>query len=665
MAIKLLLRRHAPVVILAALAALGAVAVHILLLPNLSRNGDESVYLLQAETLLQGRLTLPAAAHDAFFRPWLTGEHDGQLFTKYLPGWPGLLAGSLLISGSPLPALALAAAGWVLAVYALAYELFGRRRLALLAAGITVASPIFVLQTPVLLSYAIATALLLAGATGWIRGTRLGRPLIAAAGGAALGLAFLIRSYDVLLIGAPVAAYLLVTHRSALRQAARGLAWTLAGAVPFLGVALAYNAAVTGSPLRMPLPATEPLDRFGFGPRRMMATAPVTNYTPERAVESTLDLLARMPQLLFGGLLLLAVAAYGALARERRPQRLLLVALIAAFPACYFFFWGSYLATRVHRTGGTQYYYVPAFGPLAVLAAAGADRLLERLLARPRRLAVPVLTALAVTACLISVPDARAVLRWHREADRRAEALLTLVPPQRQLPTPAVVLLTTAPGRDRYIGNPYQFLRNDPQLRNPVLYAASQGVKDNRLADVAPGRAQFALRPNELHDAEHPEAGRGRLVPLDTVRGPQLRVEADVTVPASGRCVVAYLLLRDQPRQDRLLTCAGQAGQRHTVSWTLGGPGGLPLPQPGADATVVVGVAVGDSPNPKRAALWETRNSLGVRGAAPAPTAVLQYPGPAWRRPGATARWAQSSVDSVLRLRVSPVGAAPATPSAG
>lgn len=639
------LRRFAPVTLLAAAMAAVAVLVHLRFFPYLSRDADEGAYLLQAEALLDGHLTLPASLHAGPFQPWLTGEHDGRVFTKYLPGWPALLAVSVALTGSATAALGLVAAGLVLAVHAFALELFGRRGTALLAAAATGLSPLFLVHTAVFLSYALSTALLLAASAGWIRGTRVrSRPLLLGAG-ALYGWAFLVRPFDVVLVAGPVAAYLLVRHRRALAPLARSYAWAVAGGLPFLAGALAYNAAVTGSPWRMPLTASDPMDGFGFGPHRMMPRSRIYEHTPAAAWQALVEQAGHAASWTFGGALLIALALLGLIGRERRLERLLLLGTVLAFPVGYFAYGGIVITPR--RLGALNglgpLYWVPAFAALAVLAAAGAQRLLDRLVARGPLLAVPAITALAVLAASLTAVNSRDKISFHSDVTRRYAHVAALVQ-QEQLRTPATVLVH----RGTYVGDVYPFLRNDPWLRAPVTYATARDARIARVADSASPRALYALRPEELHRADEPAGPRGSLEPLVAVRGRQLRVTAEVRAPAGGGCLLAYVRLRRT--YPRPLACDARPGEVYSVTWLVGGPGGLPLPTRDGEVELVVGAAVNTRPKLAGARMWERRDSLDVRPDGAQPALALLSPGPGFAKLHGR-RWVPSRVGDVVAHR--------------
>ena len=114
---------------LALAAALWAVAASALFVPRLTDNGDEAVYLLQAESLRAGHLFPPAAEPARAFLPWLSTTVGHHYVTKYTPVFPAFIAVGHRAFGSDRAALALTAGGAVIACYLLAREVLGRRRL--------------------------------------------------------------------------------------------------------------------------------------------------------------------------------------------------------------------------------------------------------------------------------------------------------------------------------------------------------------------------------------------------------------------------------------------------------------------------------------------------------------------------------------------------------
>ncbi|CAO5185274.1 Dolichyl-phosphate-mannose-protein mannosyltransferase [Frankia sp. AiPs1] len=533
-------------------------AASLLLQATLLRQGsgdaDEAAYVLQARMLLHGQLTLDAARMEPFFRPWLTGEHDGRLFTKYLPGWPALLAGSQALFGTMAVAPAAVAAGWVAGTYLLAREVLDDAASAVLAAAVIAASPLVLLHTALPLAYACGAATLTTTAAVLLRGARTGsRPLLLA-GGAGSGFAMLLRPYDALLVLAVAAVFALARLRRTPALAARRVGWVLLGAAPFAVLLLAFNTAVTGSPLRMPLSASDPLDRFGFGPRRILPSEPTFAFGRRLALHATVETLDAAPGWLFGGPLLVACGVVGALARPRRTHRLLLVAMAGTVVTGYLFWWGTAFARPGLRDGLGPHYHLAAVAPVVVLGADGARRLwsaagsaLHRLAPsgqdvrrqagghQAARVAHAGLTLVAVTAAFgFTLSPLPAKLRGQDWVNDHDALLAALLPDA--LPGPSVVVVTPDTP-SRYTQVPYQILRNDPELHDRVLYAADLGPVTATLGERMPGRALYRLRPAEIVDPAAPTSYVGSFTALHQVQGRELRL--DVELPRTGSALPA------------------------------------------------------------------------------------------------------------------------------
>jgi hypothetical protein len=74
-------RLPAPLIAVALAASSRRSSRHEVLLFTAER--DEPVYLLHAETLSDGQLTIPAGDDPAAFHPWLHGERDGRFFSAF------------------------------------------------------------------------------------------------------------------------------------------------------------------------------------------------------------------------------------------------------------------------------------------------------------------------------------------------------------------------------------------------------------------------------------------------------------------------------------------------------------------------------------------------------------------------------------------------------
>ncbi|MEX5710728.1 DUF6541 family protein [Parafrankia sp. FMc6] len=538
------------VAMVALLSFVTSLVLRVTLYPEGSGDADEAAYILQARMLLEGRLTLDTGAVEPFFRPWLTGVHDGRVFTKYLPGWPALLALSQALFGTMAVAPAAVAGVWVVGTYRLARELFDHAWSAVAAAVGVALSPLVLLHTALPLAYAPGAAVLVLASAELLRGARTGARAALAGGGAGLGLVLLIRPFDVVLVVLPVIVLAAVRRRRELGTLLRRSGWAVIGALPLVVALLAYCWRVTGSPLRMPLSASDPLDRFGFGPRRILPSESSFLFTRRLALDALQETLEVAPSWFFGGAALIALAAVGLVAPRRRLERLFLLATTGVVLAGYTFWWGSAFAMPGLRNGLGPHYHLAAFTPVVILAADGARWLWTFLPAqsplsrRPGssasgtarglagRMVRPGAVAVAVAGLVaITVPTLQPRIDVQRGVNEGNDFLAALLPDD--LGGPAVVLVTpTVPSR--YTQVPYHSLRNSPDLDGPVVFAADIGPGSAALPDRMPDRAMFRLRPDEIADPAVPGSFRGSFVPLRQVTGSRVEIRVQVRIPGDA-----------------------------------------------------------------------------------------------------------------------------------
>jgi len=612
----------------------GSLVLHGVLFPQGSGDADEAAYVLQARMLLDGRLTLDARQVEPFFQPWLTGVHGNHVFTKYLPGWPALLALSQALFGTMAVAPAAVAACWVIGAYLLARELFDDGWTALVAAGFLALSPLFLLHTVLPLAYACCAAVLTLATALLLRGARTGARGALTGGGALVGFGLLIRPFDTVLVALPLAAFVAVRQRRTPRRLLTQVGWTALGAAPLVAVLLAYCWYVTGSPLRLPLSASDPLDTFGFGPRRIMPTEPSFPFTRRMALQALIDTVQAGPSWYFGGLGLISLAAVGLVARRRRGERLLLLATTVAVLVGYTFWWGSAFVMPGLRNGLGPHYHLAGFTPVVILAASGARSLWTLLpTSRPRdgrpprgsqpprnglptpnaprvaRLVRP--TALVLTAAgfaTLTVPTLGPRIDGQRYVKSVNSALDALIP--KDLPGPALVVVT--PGQpSRYTQIPYQTLRNSPGLDGPIVSAAEVGPETAALPDRMPGRTIYRLRPDEIADPAVWGSPRGSFVPLRQTTG--TRIEVRVTVRPPGLAASAG-------------TTAGSAGASSTGTGSTGtgtGSAGVGGPSAGGSNRPQIYIRLGSDVRSLDLSALRTETATGTAAIAVTHTFVL------------------------------------------
>jgi 4-amino-4-deoxy-L-arabinose transferase-like glycosyltransferase len=512
---------------LAVVAATSAVLTSVTLFPYLSVNQDETVYLLQADSLRAGHLFPPAppAEGDAFV-PWLSVVSGDRYVPKYSPVWPSMIAAGRLLTGSQHAAQAVVAAGVVVVTYLLARQVLGRRWPAVLASVFLLLSPFFLVQSATFLSY-LPNLLLLEGfAVALLAGVRRRSPPLLVLSGLLLGLAAFARPYDAVLFAMPFGAWLLFTRRHALRKLFSEAGWLLGGLIPPLLATLAFFRAATGSPFRSPFNLLDKSDTLGFGAKSVFSWQPRVDYGAKQAWHGLLGNSLLLSFWCFGGLVLIGLAVV-ALRRRTTGLEPWLGLVALTIPVGYLVFWGSDVVSRWEgpwRVG--PFYYLPVLAPLAVLGAGGFARLWRF----DRRLSGLALVGMVSVSGLVLV----------RTLDAQAEASEGLralhAPLEENRLDHAIVFLP------RYVPQlmvPFSRARN-PSFDQEVVWALDRGDEANlRALDLFPTRKPYLLTegaPGVLYElARH----RGRTVTAEVELRPPptrgTRIEKPSLVLGVGR----------------------------------------------------------------------------------------------------------------------------------
>lgn len=482
--------RRPYLIALAALACFSVVASYLVyrtIFPLDSGDLDEGVYVFQANMLLHGLVSLPVHSYGEFFRPWLTGVRDGRIFTEFQFGLPAFLAASQLIFGSMRVGLALLAGTTVIAAYGFAFELLGDRRVAVGAGAFLALSPVFLVHSALILTYTLSLFGLTAAGWGLLRGCRTGRQRDLLLGAMALGVAVLTRPFDALLFGAPLLA--LALHRLH-RERSWSSSFTLLavpiaiGLAPFVAATLWYNWQATGSPLAFPNMTADPLNTFGFGTRRLMIGQPARTYSMRDGLVALNANAVTIPGWLFGGPVMLILAAFGLYKMRKPAEAIALVAIAIAFPLGYCFWWATALSGASAENGLGPQYYVPSFIPLVILGAVGFTNLIEN---RGRTVAVAgVAVLIAVTGWAIptKIKANLAVTRAFQHVQRLVR------------PAPGYTLVFIHPDTPlvAYLLAAYPFLQTNPDLHGHIVFAVDEGARDTSLIREMPHRRAYVLR---------------------------------------------------------------------------------------------------------------------------------------------------------------------------
>ncbi len=516
------------VAVLAVLSAAAALALRHTVFPLLSVNNDEGIYLLHARTLAEGRLFPPAPHPAQSYLPWLGTVVDDHYVLKYTPFVPAVFAASLFVAGSIDPALAVIAAVAVVVTYLLGVELSGSRRVAALSATLLALSPLVLLQSAMVLSYLPALVLLQATVLGVLRGRRSHHapPLVGA--GVALGVAAAVRPYDVVLLLAPFALWLLASCAGRRWWLLR---WLLCGlAVPVV-IVLLTNAAATGNPLRLPFALLEPDDRIGFGRRRLYPADGRHDFGFTEGLSSVGDHLWLLGGWAFGGVVL-AVAALAAGVRRRLSGPAAMLGLGGLlFLIGYVGFWGAWNAAElwggIHYVG--PFYMVPVLIPLVHLGASGSAWGAAALVARGRRLGLAVLVPVVAAVVALTIVVLAAAVRDNLTLtgnDRDLRAMM------RRLPRRPLVFVAANPA---FLGHPTPVTANGPDLDDPVLYAIARGNDDLIVAADHPERPAYLLRLAPAYDQSPGSSSTARVERLAVRTGDRVAATIAVSPGATPR----------------------------------------------------------------------------------------------------------------------------------
>ena len=159
-------------IIISLMGVLAAFLVHGRVFEHMAHLEDEMAYVWQAQTISGGHLTLPSPPGERSFLVPFVVDYEGQRFGKYPLGWPALLAVGVRLGARSLVNPLLAGLGiWL--TYLLGKRVFGEV-VGVLAVGLTVASPFFLMNSGSLLSHPLGLVLSAGFALAWLEAFRRG-----------------------------------------------------------------------------------------------------------------------------------------------------------------------------------------------------------------------------------------------------------------------------------------------------------------------------------------------------------------------------------------------------------------------------------------------------------------------------------------------------------
>jgi 4-amino-4-deoxy-L-arabinose transferase-like glycosyltransferase len=518
-----------PVLTSGLLAYLGSVLVF----PLLSVNHDEPAYLLQAEALRHGDLTIKAPAHAAAFIPWLSTLRHGQLVFKYTPFHAAFLALGRTLFGSYRASMVLIAMACVASFGFLARTVMPTRRTSLVATWLFALSPLVIIQSATYLSYLSSLTFLLLCLGSYFRAVRSGSERWWAVAGATGAIAFACRPFDAVIVLAPVIAHLswLLYRR---RVAWKPVAILAAAAAPFLALLAWLNFVMSGSPLTLPFTMLDPLDRLGFGWRSLHPSNIAIWFGPRQALEGLWMHVLWFPVFLCGGPALLLVATRARFRSLSTPMRVVAATAIT-FPVGYLFFWGSYGMSHVWQAHPISYlgpfYWLPVVVPFTLLGAIG---LRSVHIIRPW-------IAIALVAVML-VFDAGTVahavdrnLEYTAQA-RALSASRPVVPAGEQ----QVVFVPQIWGP--YLMHPITYTTNRLSYDGPIVYALDRGRDNFPVMAQFPDRVPYRMRVKGNFDDNPDSRPKVRVEPIANLTAPAFDVEVTIRNPTERANVLLQVL---------------------------------------------------------------------------------------------------------------------------
>jgi len=342
--------------------------MHALVLEHMAHIEDEMAYVWQAEVIAGGNLTLPSPPEpNSFLVPFVV-DYGGLRFGKYPLGWPGLLAVGIKLGARSLVNPLLGGLGvWL--TYKVGKRTFNEV-VGLLAAGITVSAPFFLMNSGSLLSHPFGLVLSAGFALAWLEAfasKRSRRTWFAAiSAGACLGLLALTRPLTAVGVALPFAIhglYLLVTGTARTR---RLLLTTGIIALGLASMQLVWQYIATGDPFFNLYTLWWEYDKVGFGPGYGVVEG---GHSLSQAITNTRQTLeSGYPDLFGWGKLTWVFLPFGLIAlimnRTRWLDGTLVISVFPSLVLVYMAYWiGAFLF-------GPRYYY-EGFYSLTILSGAG------------------------------------------------------------------------------------------------------------------------------------------------------------------------------------------------------------------------------------------------------------------------------------------------------
>lgn len=462
--------------------------VNRLVLHSFMNSADEYSCSFLAQCLNLGKLWVKEPPLAEFFKVVHVGNKAGKWFSVYPPGWPLIMSIGLRFHVLDWlnPVMAVFSLGLV---YLSGAKLYGRVA-SWFALAFCLLSPFFTFTSASYYSHTtclLAMSLFLYAFLRWNENSyERGRTLWAALAGLALGYGLFTRYLTMAAFAAPFVIFVLRSVLQGKRRLGKSELLGILIVLVFMGLILYQNHSVSGKIFKAPNKFDKSWERLGFR----------GDYT---VIDGLVFLLARFFYILDWStpvLVPIYLAGFftGWTRKEEGAIQRITSGSFLVIAAAYFFY---------YSWGGNQYgprYYYEGF-PFLLLAAGNSLRAWWRNGDDTRRKFLAGLLAAALAGSAYANVKQ---IRFYEEASRQRKSLYELA--ENTLTRPSIVFVHGFLGKKLVMAEE-DATRNDPLLKNRILYAHDLGERNKDLMAAYPDRSFY-------RGTFDPETARPVLEPL-------------------------------------------------------------------------------------------------------------------------------------------------------
>jgi hypothetical protein len=486
-------------ILLSLAAVLAAALVAERIFERLPHFEDEFAYTWQAQVFAEGQAYLPTPDHPKSFVVPFVVDYQDRRFSKYPPGWSLLLALGVSLGGRAWVNPLLAGLGiWL--TYALGKRIFNEA-VGLLAAGLTLVSPFFLMNSGTLLNHPLGLVLSTGLALAWLKAFTKpisSHPWLCTAAAALLtgGLA-ITRPWSAVGIAIPFAIHGLMLLRAGDRSTRLRLVFFGLLAAGFTALFFLWQYWLTGDPLLNPYTLWWEYDKIGFGVG--FGPMPEGHSLPQAWINTRHSLNEGVRDLFGWGAFSWIFLPFGLWAARRNRKAWLAAGVFPALVIVYFVYFTS------PTTLGPRYFYEGLYS-LTLLTAAGIIFLAGRGYQQNQQTGVPkaawqkvrawgvaaLVGTLVVGSLVFYTPDRLGKLHQLYGIGRQNQA--PFLTQQAQGLAPALFIVHS----EKWMSYGALLELENPELSSPFIFAWDMTPEvDAEVAASYPDRSVFHYYPDQ------------------------------------------------------------------------------------------------------------------------------------------------------------------------